>query len=193
MSGVSLKIAVPIIITGIFIIAVFIALNYEKLDISFYIIFTLVGIYIFLFGFATGQRFAVPIKKILKRAIDLGEGDLTTRIYLETQDELGDLAKAFNKIADRLQESRSETETTGKSVGIKVKARTQALEETINALEQKVKNRTLELQKIVDESEMAQKKTKIKEIETEQLKKEIHNLKQVLDQYQAKKVLSKEK
>ena len=192
MSNVSLKIAVPIIVAGVFIITVFIALNYERLDINFYIVFALTAIYIFLFGFATGQRFAVPVKKLLKRATDLSEGDLTTRIYLETKDEFGDLAKIFNKIADELEKSRSKTETTEKSVGIRVKARTQALEETINALEQKVKNRTLELQRIVDESEKIQEKTKIKEVETEQLKKELNELKEALNKYQSvKKVLKK--
>ena len=121
---------------------------------------TLCANYVFLFGFATGQRFAVPVKKLLKRATDLSEGDLKTRVYLENKDELGDLAKIFNKIADELEKSHSKTETTEKSVGIKVKARTKVLEETINALEQKVKNRTLELQRIVDESEKNTRKDK---------------------------------
>lgn len=192
ISNISLKIAIPIIVAGIFIIAVFIALNYEKLDRSFYIVFVLVAIYIFLFGFATGQRFTIPVKKLLKRATDLSEGDLTTRIYLETKDEFGDLAKIFNKIADELEESRSKTETTEKSVDIKVKARTQALEETINALEQKVRNRTLELQRIADESKKIQEKTKTKETETDQLKRELNSLRESLGKYQSgKKVLDK--
>ena len=189
MFNLLLKIAAPIIITGIFIIAIFIGLNYERLDINFYIVFALITIYIFLFGFATGQKFVVPVKKLLKRAVDLSEGDLTTRIYLETKDEFSDLAKIFNKIAGELEECRSKTETTEKSVDIKVKARTQILEETIRALEQKVKNRTLEFQRIIDALEIIQKKTKTKEIETEQLKKELDNLKKVLNQYQTKKVV----
>ncbi|MBI3631706.1 MAG: HAMP domain-containing protein [Candidatus Staskawiczbacteria bacterium] len=192
ISNILLKIATPIIITGIFIITIFIALNYEKLDMNFYIVFTLVTIYIFFFGFATGQRFTMPVKKLLKRATDLSEGDLTARIYLENKDEFGDLAKVFNKIADELEESRSQTEATEKSVGIKVKAKTQALEETINALEQKVKNRTLELQKMIDESNKIQEKTKNKEVEAEQLKKELSRLKESLNKNQAvKKVLGK--
>jgi len=178
--NISLKIAISIIITGIFIITVFIGLNYERLDINFYVVFSLVAVYIFLFGFATGQKFAVPVKKLLKRAIDLSEGDLTTRVYLETKDEFSDLAKAFNKIADELEKSHSETKTTEKSVDIKVKARTEALEETIKALEQKVKNRTLELQRIVDELEKTQSPTKIKKIEEKQTPKTV-GLKKVLN------------
>ena len=173
----SFKIAVPIILAGMFIIAIFVGLNYERLETSFYIVSFLVAVYVFLFGFATGQRFVAPVKKLLKRAVDLSEGNLTTRVYLETKDELGDLARVFNKIADELEKSRSETATTEKSVGIKVKARTQALEETINALEQKVKNRTLEFQKIVDESKKIQEKIKDKEVEAEQFKKELNRLK----------------
>ena len=164
------------------------------MDTNFYIVFALITVYIFLFGFATGQRFAMPVKKLLKRAIDLSEGDLTTRIYLETKDEFSDLARIFNKIADELEKSRSETATTEKSVGIKVKARTQVLEETINALEQKIKNRTLELQRIVDESEKIQKKTKTQEIEIKQLRKELSGLKEVSNKYQTgKRVLNQKK
>lgn len=180
MSNISLKIAIPIIVTGIFIIAVFIGLNYERLDRSFYIVFTFIAAYIFLFGFATSQKFAVPIKKLLKKATDLSKGDLTNRVYLETKDEFGDLAKILNKITNELEESRSKTETTEKSVDIKVKARTQVLEEIINALEQKIKNRTLELQRIINESEIMREKIKTKEIETEQLKKEVNKLKEEL-------------
>ena len=161
MPSISFKIAASIIVTGIFIITIFMALNYERLNKGFYFVFALTAVYIFLFGFAAGQRFAIPVKKLLKKATDLSEGDLTARVYLETEDELSDLAKVFNKIANKLQESRSKTETTEKSVDMKVKARTQALEEIINALEQKVKNRTLELERVISESETIQKKQKL--------------------------------
>jgi len=194
ISNISLKVAIPIIITGIFIIMVFIALNYERLDKSFYIVFALTAAYIFLFGFATGQEFAIPIRKLLKRATDLSEGDLTTRLYLEDKDEFGELAKVFNKIANNLEESHSKTETTEKLVDIKVKAKTQVLEETINALEQKVKNRTLELQKIISELEQVQEKTRAKEMEIEQFKKELSNMKEILNQCQVgKRVLVNKK
>lgn len=187
MSNLSFKVAVPIIIAGIFIVTVFIAINYERLDMNFYIVFALVSAYVFLFGFATGQKFASPVKKLLQRATDLSQGDLKSRIYLENKDELGELAQMFNKIADELEESKQKTETTEKSVDIKVKARTQALEEIIDALEQKVKNRTIELQKIADESRKLQDKTKIKEEETMALKRELMALRESLDRGQTTK------
>jgi methyl-accepting chemotaxis protein len=153
MANLSFKVAVPIIIAGAFIISVFIAMNYQNINVNFYIVFSLVTLYIFLFGFATGQNFSMPVKKILKKATQLSEGDLSSRVYLESKDELGELSRIFNKIAEELEQSRQENEKVEKTVDIKVKARTQALEETIGALEQKVRNRTIELERTMAESE----------------------------------------
>ena len=68
---------------------------------------------------------------------------------------------------------------------IKVKARTQALDETINALEQKVKNRTLELQRIG--SELEKFKDQPKEEEILELKERIKDLKKELNGRKNKK------
>ncbi len=146
MLKLSFKIAYPIIIAGLFIIVAFIALNYETLNVNFYLTLVLLIVYIFLFGFATGQNFARPVRKLLKRADDLSKGDLKSRFYSESKDEIGELARVFNKIAEEFEETKHQSQTLEKSLDLKVKARTQALEETIHALEQKVKNRTVELE-----------------------------------------------
>ena len=151
MVKLSFKIAYPIIIAGLFILVAFMAFNYENLNGGLYIIFLFLIVYIFLFGFATGQRFASPISKLLKRADELINGNLKSRYYLESKDEIGELARVFNKIAEEFEKNRSENEILEKSVDIKVKARTQALEETIDALEQKVRSRTMELTRISEE------------------------------------------
>ena len=177
MNSISFKIALPIIFTGFFIIVVFIALESNKLDIGFYIVLLLLAVYIFLFGFAIGQNFASPVKRLLKRATELSKGDLTTRVYSEAKDEFGELAKIFNKIAEELEESRSTTEKAEKSVDIKVRARTQAIEETICALEQKVENRTKEVERLGTMSESFRAIAKSREIEIAELKKELDNLK----------------
>ncbi len=179
MLKISLKIAYPIILAGLFIIVAFVGFNYENLNASFYIIFFLLTVYVFLFGFATGQNFAGPVKELLQKADNLSKGDLKSRFYLENKDELGELAKVFNKIAEEFEESKSQNEETEKSVDIKVKARTQALEETINALEQKVKNRTVELQRIAGELEKL--KDQPKEEEILDLKEKIKDLKKELN------------
>jgi len=159
MPSIASKIAFPIILAGLFIVIVFVALNYNSLDANFYIVILAVAIYIFLFGFATGQSFSSPIRKLLERALELTKGDLSSRVYLESKDEIGALAKVLNDIAEKLEESKNIIEATEKGVDIKVKVRTEALEETITALEQKVKNRTLELEKTMNE--LAQLKRQI--------------------------------
>ncbi|MBI2053942.1 MAG: HAMP domain-containing protein [Candidatus Staskawiczbacteria bacterium] len=180
ISAITVKIALPIIIIGIFTIVVFIALESSKTNTGFYIVVFLLSVFIFLFGFATGQNFAMPIRKILKRATELSQGDLTTRVYLETKDEFGELAKIFNRIAEDLEKSRSESEKTEKSVDIKVRAKTQNLEETIGALEQKVRNRTIELERLLEESENLKEGSRNKEKEAIALKAEISKLKEDL-------------
>ncbi len=160
MSKVIFKIASPIIITGFFVIMVFLALNAQTLNnTGFLIVFALLVVYIFLFGFATGQQFARPLKQILRGAMELSEGNIQNKIMIDTKDEFGELARILNKISDNIEESRVAMENAEKSVDVKVKARTRALEETIDALEQKVKNRTIELQKLVDESERVKQST----------------------------------
>jgi methyl-accepting chemotaxis protein len=146
------KIAIPIIFVGFFAIIAFIAAKPEQLEPDFYIIIGLLFVFIFFFGIAAGQRLSSPVRKLLKQANDLNKGNLESRTYLETKDELADLANAFNKVAEELQKSREQAQNAEKSVGIKVKAKTQEMEETINALEQKVKNRTIELERLLKEA-----------------------------------------
>jgi nitrate/nitrite-specific signal transduction histidine kinase len=164
MNKLTSKIAVPIILVGIFAVAIFIALDYQRMDIGFYIVILIFSVYIFSFGFAAGQNITSPLKQLLDRATELSKGNLSSRVYLETKDEFAELAKVFNQIAEELQASQERGENVEKSVGIKVQARTQDLQEIINALEQKVKNRTIELERL------------IKQLQT--LQTEVENLKQ---------------
>ena len=165
----------------------FIALNYENLNTSFYIIFAFLAAYVFLFGFAIGQNFAVPVRKLLKKADDLSKGDLKSRFYSESKDEIGQLAVAFNKIANQLEESNTENENTKKSVGIKVEAETQGFKETIGALEQKVQNRTLELSKINTDLEKFKESSRAREAEAAELKNQMADMKKKLEEHSGKK------
>lgn len=172
------NIALPIILVGLFVIVVFTALYFESLTIEIYAIFTLVAIFIFLFGFAIGQKFSSPVKQLLEKAEQLSKGELGSRIYLETKDEFEELSKAFNKIAEELQESHTATEKAEDVADLKIRAKTKELEETINVLEQKVKNRAAEIQKIITESENIRNLVKCREAEIIKLKKELKGLKE---------------
>ena len=176
MCKLTVKVAVPIILAGIFIMIAFLATNNGKLDASFYIIILFLAAFVFFFGFATGQNLSSPIKKILDRAVELSKGNLSSRVYLETKDELSELATVFNRIAEELEVSHEQGLNAEKSIGIKVAAKTKEMEETINALEQKVKNRTIELEKIVKEFDGLRADAKSKEVKIDQqTKKEIIN------------------
>ncbi len=183
MARLTYKIAIPIILVGIFAIVALIAVGGEQIGVGFYIVVLLLAIYIFFFGLMIGQNLSSPIKKLLSKATELSRGNLSSRVYLETKDELADLAKVFNDIADELNASREQGANTEKEVGIKVQARTKELEETINALEQKVENRTIELKRLIDESESLQSSVKNKEAETVQLRKELDDFKQKITKY----------
>ncbi|MGD0576810.1 MAG: HAMP domain-containing protein [Candidatus Staskawiczbacteria bacterium] len=187
MSKLTSKIAVPIILAGIFSISIFMAIEYNNLDLSFYIILILLTLFVFFFGFATGQNLSSPVKKILENADELSKGSLSSRVYLETKDELAELAKAFNGIAEKLQESHAQEENTEKTVDIKVKAKTQALEETIDALEQKIRNRTAELQNMIKSLEKFQGESTIKELEITNLRNQIKSLEENTGGKQKKK------
>jgi methyl-accepting chemotaxis protein len=187
MAKLSFKIAYPIIIAGFFIMVSFIALDYNNLSPSFYFVFAFIAVYVFLFGFAIGQNFTAPVKKLLQRADDLSKGDLKSRFYLEGKDELGQLSQVFNKIAEQLEQSNAEKEKTEQSVGIKVEAQTQSLKETINALERKVQNRTSEIQKMVGDLEKIKQYSKGREQEAEELKNQIAELKKKIDGSSPKK------
>ena len=177
MSNILVKIARPIIILGIFLISIFVALDYENLTANFYIIFLLVAIFIFLFGFAVGQRLTSPIKKLVEMATALAEGALKTRVYLETKDEFEQLSEIFNKIAEELEKSHSTAEQAKDIAEVRIRAKTQELGEIINNLEEKIRGRSTELQRMIGESEKFQTIVKGREKEIVELKKTINKLK----------------
>jgi methyl-accepting chemotaxis protein len=178
MSKLTTKIAVPIILAGAFAITIFIALDYDRLGPNFYIVLALLLVYVFFFGLATGQTLSSPIKKLLDKATELSKGNLSSRVYLETKDEFSELADTFNKIAEELEISHESQTNAEKSVGIKVKAKTKELEETIDALEQKVKNRTIELERLIEESNRLKEAAKSNGSEAAQLRQKLSDSQQ---------------
>lgn len=153
------RISLPIILAGLFIVIVFFAVpGAMEIGPLFFVIVFFLCIFIFFYGLSTGQKIAFPIRDLLKKAVELSQGDLKSRSYLEDKDEIGELAKMFNKIAEELEKSRACQNNEEKTIDIKVRARTRELEETITALEQKINNRTLEIKRIIDENNQLKKR-----------------------------------
>jgi methyl-accepting chemotaxis protein len=167
-TSLAIRVALPIILAGIFIITVFFAVpGAMAVGPAFFVIVIFICVFIFFYGLSTGQKIAFPVRDLLNKAVNLSRGDLKIRSYSEERDEIGELARIFNKIAEELEDSRSVQENGEKTLSIKVQAKTKELAETISALEDKVKNRTVELEKIFKENN--------------DLKNEINNLKQKID------------
>ena len=55
-------------------------------------------------GVLWGRRFIDPILRLTRGTRDLAQGKLDTRVVITSSDELGQLGKAFNTMADRLVE-----------------------------------------------------------------------------------------
>lgn len=56
-------------------------------------------------GWILGRKFARPIEEIKNGAVHISEGDFTTRIDVKSNDEIGDLARTFNVMTEKLQDS----------------------------------------------------------------------------------------
>lgn len=164
------KIAFSIIMGGLFIIVSFAALEYQRLDFSLYNIIGFLVAFIFLFGVAMGQNFAAPVNEILKNADSISKGDLR-RINLKnkTKDEIGDLAKVFDKITQDFKLSKSETESLKTSAELKFKTKTLLSEQVIDALEEKIKNRSVDLEKAIAELETLKLQMRMKDDQIEDL------------------------
>jgi nitrate/nitrite-specific signal transduction histidine kinase len=102
------------------------------------------------------------VEKVLK-------GDLKKRIKITAKDEVGDLARAFNQMIAKLQESYASLEK-------KVKIRTKELEESRVGVEKEVQARTKELDKTVDVLERTTSVMTDRELKMIELKKRIKEL-----------------
>jgi adenylate cyclase len=60
--------------------------------------------------------FSRPISELTRGSTAIGEGDFSNKVQIKRNDELGDLGKAFNKMAEGLREREMIRETFGKYV-----------------------------------------------------------------------------
>jgi signal transduction histidine kinase/ActR/RegA family two-component response regulator len=79
---------------------------------------------------------ADPIHQLVEATRRIARGDLDVLLRLDSQDEIGELAKSFNQMTLKLQKSREELEGTNLQLEQKVLERTRELEEAQNQLVQ---------------------------------------------------------
>jgi|SRR3989344_481892 len=152
MSKLGKKIAISIIVGGIFIVVSFISIDYQGLTPSAYGVIVALLVFIFLFGFSMGNSFALPLSEILNNAYNVNKGE-AKKIDLkkETNDEVDDLAKVFNSITQNYQGLKEESESIKKNSDIKLKTKELLSSQVVIALEEKIRNRTADLEKAISE------------------------------------------
>lgn len=74
-----------------------------KVLVVFIIIFAICSILICILSFRLSKEILAPIKRLQSQAKIIGEGEFSARIRIESNDELGDLSRSFNKMAENLK------------------------------------------------------------------------------------------
>lgn len=80
------------------------------------------GVLLLVFGYAVEKLVLQPVRKLQKSASAMAQGDFSVTLPPDSQDELGDLTRAFGTMARQIRSNTEELEH-------KVQARTLALEE----------------------------------------------------------------
>ncbi|MCC5608247.1 HAMP domain-containing protein [Nostoc sp. CHAB 5834] len=92
------------------------------------------GILALLVGYLISRSISKPIKQLQQAVLNLAEGKLDTRVSIRSQDEIGELATSFNKMADDLQYSRDELVNANEQLRNEIVERQQAEAELQQAL-----------------------------------------------------------
>jgi signal transduction histidine kinase len=99
-------------------------------------------------GIFIAKSIVTPILKLKVATHKIALGDLDIITEVKTRDEIGDLARSFNKMTTDLKKSRAQIEEHSKTLEQKVHERTSELEENIEKLkqtEEKLKDYTSDL------------------------------------------------
>lgn len=70
-----------------------------------------------------------PLRQLVEHTKDLADGNLGKRMEHAPQDEFGDLAHAFNNMAQSLEQAQAELEDWGRSLEVKVEERSNELKQ----------------------------------------------------------------
>ncbi|MFH0978172.1 MAG: cache domain-containing protein [Candidatus Woesearchaeota archaeon] len=86
-------------------------------------------------GFYLSRRVTKPIKDLISAAEKISGGDLNARTGIRSADEIGELSRAFDRMAEDLKKSKVQLENYSKTLETQVAERTKKLKEKIDELE----------------------------------------------------------
>lgn len=84
-------------------------------------------------GFLFSRRIVSPLQNLTAVAAQISDGNFDARVDIKSRNELGILARAFNQMAQQLQESFRTLAKTNEELEIRVQQRTAALSEALEA------------------------------------------------------------
>lgn len=113
--------------------------KFHTIRITGYISLALSVILAFLFSRILAVRITRPIRLLVKRSAEIAEGHFVGQVNVDGKDELGDLARAFNTMSDRLNQSHKGTQKV-----------LRALEDARSNLEKRVSERTARIAEVND-------------------------------------------
>lgn len=102
------------------------------------VVFIGIGIVI---SFFFSRSFSKPVNQLLAGVKKIGQGHLSEHVDIKRNDEVGELAAAFNQMTDRLHESDKKLKKYAQELETKVQERTTELKMTNEQLEQDIAKR----------------------------------------------------
>ncbi|MFQ6049716.1 MAG: HAMP domain-containing protein [Candidatus Paceibacterales bacterium] len=135
------------------------------------------------FGYFISRSISKPVIEIRDAAVEVAQGNMEVAITPRSNDEIGELAAAFNGMIKDLKASRAILEESKAVLEVRVEERTKELKELAQSLEEQVRQRTKELQEKIEELERFQKFAVGRELKMVELKQEIEKLKKELEKH----------
>ncbi len=172
------KITLKITLAGLFVTVAFIAFSWQDKNGSLWIFSLFLLFFSVSFAIASAQDITLPVKKFIKKAESLSRGDFAGRFYIQDRGELEYLGRVFDKIAHQVGKNKSDFVKMKGVFDQRAEFMSQSTQETIGALELKVKNRSAELSRVVLHFGMLNEELKEKDLKILDLKNKISKLEQ---------------
>jgi signal transduction histidine kinase len=131
-------------------------------------------------GVVLGEVVTQPLQTLRESVIKFGLGKFKRKIRVKTKDEIGELAREFNKMAAQINFSEQKLNQHAKKLEKEVKLRTKELQKSKNELEKKVneskKTELATLNILEDVEESREKLKELDKLKTEFLSTVSHEL-----------------
>ncbi len=141
-------------------------------------IFTI--IFAVLLGLFISRSISNPIKKLRDAVLEVGKGNFDAKIEVKSNDEIGELAFAFNQMANDLKKTRAEIEAYNKKLEIQVAEKTKKLTKVLKKAEKdkkELEGQRLAILNILEDISESQEKLKILNAKLQKRKIELESLK----------------